>query len=65
MLGINHYPEVEEGEKVYMMAGEMVEDHRNNANTDSLLLKQGYVTVSVHNIDSTDYQETDSLCGII
>ncbi len=65
-LGINHYPEVEEGETIYMMAGEMVEDVRNDENTtDSLLLKQGYVTVSVHNIDSTDYQETERLCGII
>lgn len=65
-LGVAGFPEVEEGEKVYMMVGDLVGDPRNDAFCDNILLEQGYVTITVHNIDSTDYQELSRLsqCGI-
>lgn len=64
-LGVFYFPEVQEGEKVYMMVGEMVGDERNDETSDNILLGQGYVTITVQNIDSTDYEELDRICGII
>lgn len=61
VLGIRSFPPVEEGEKVYMMAGDLVTDKRNTPDTDWELLAQGYVTVTIQNIDTTDYQELTRL----
>lgn len=56
-MGITALPELEEGEQVYVMKGNLVNDPRNGANADHTLLKQGYVTVSCHNIDCCDKEE--------
>ena len=56
-MGIPGFPEVEPGEQVYMMAGDLTGDSRNTADCDNILLKEGFVTVSAHNIDTTDRAE--------
>ena len=37
-LGIAGFPEVEEGEEVYMMAGTLIDDPRNTAGSDNMVL---------------------------
>lgn len=60
-MGIAGFPKVESGETVYVMMGDYKEDPRNDAESDCVLLSQGYITISVHNIDSTDYTELERL----
>lgn len=60
-MGIAGFPKVEEGEDVYMMVGDLVGDERNDGSCDNVLLDEGWITVSVHNIDSTDYTELERL----
>lgn len=60
-MGITALPELEEGETAYIMKGELVNDPRNGEHADHTLLKQGYITVSGHNIDSTDIAENARL----
>lgn len=60
-MGIITFPEVEEGEKVYMMAGDLTSSPLNTKEADHLLNEDGYITITVHNIDSTDYEELDRL----
>ena len=55
------FPRVEEGEEVYIMLGEMVGDERNTPGADYLLNNEGYITITVHNTDSTDYSELERL----
>ena len=54
-------PEVEEGEELYMMVGEFLDDPRNTSDADHLLIKDGYISVVAHNVDSSDYQEIERL----
>jgi 5'-nucleotidase len=61
MLGQNSTPELEEGEELYMMVGDFEDDPRNTPAADHLLVKEGYISVVAHNIDCTDYQETERL----
>lgn len=60
-MGIAALPEVEEGEEVYIMKGILQNDPRNGADADQVLIKQGYVTVCVHNIITSDAQENARL----
>lgn len=64
MLGQSSNPVVEEGEDLYMMVGEFLDDPRNPENADHRLVKEGYVSVVAHNLDCTDYQETENLKNI-
>lgn len=49
---------LEEGEELYVMTGEFVDDPCNTDTADHRLMKQGYISVTAHNIDTTDYTET-------
>lgn len=52
---------LEPGEEVYVMAGDYVStDSRVDA--DQNALADGWITVTPHNIDTTDYEELGSLC---
>lgn len=61
MLGQSSTPKLEEGEDLYMMVGEFTDDPRNAPNADHRLLSDGYISVVAHNIDCTDYKETENL----
>ena len=52
---------VESGEDLYMMAGDFVEDDCNDPLSDHRLVKSGYISITAHNIDDTDYAEVERL----
>lgn len=56
-LGITWMPEPEEGESVYVMAGDMVHDPDSPADSDQLLLGDGFITITPQNLDNTDAAE--------
>lgn len=55
----------ENGETVYMMAGDFTSNDGNIHPADHLLLGEGYITVTPHNIDNSDYREIERICAII
>ncbi len=57
MLGQSSQTEAEDGEEMYVMTGEFVDDPCNTAEADHKLMQQGYISITAHNIDSTDYAE--------
>ena len=61
MLGQSSDPQHEEGEDLYMMVGEFLDDPRNPDDADHHLMSEGYVSVVAHNVDNTDYQEVERL----
>ncbi len=61
MLGQSSNPVVEEGEDLYMMVGEFLNDPRNPSDADHLLMADGYISVVAHNVNCTDYQELERL----
>ena len=61
MLGQTSNPVLEEGEDLYMMVGDFEDDATNTPEADHLLVANGYISVVAHNIDCTDYCETDRL----
>ena len=61
MLGQSSNPVLEEGEELYMMVGDFEDDPRNTPEADHLLVKDGFISIVAHNIDCTDYAETDRL----
>ncbi len=61
MLGQSSNPVLEEGEELYMMVGEFLDDPRNPADADHLLMEKGYISVVAHNVDCTDYDEVTRL----
>ena len=61
MLGQSSTPVLEEGEDLYMMVGDFEDDDRNPEDADHRLLDEGYISIVAHNIDCTDYNETESL----
>ena len=65
MLGQKSEPVLEEGEELYMMVGDFLDDPRNTPQADHLLVADGYVSVVAHNIDCTDYQELERLKTIL
>lgn len=60
MFGIS-LPQKEEGEKYYMMIGTYVDDEANLPGADHRLVKDGYISITAHNIITTDPEETPSL----
>ena len=64
MLGQKSKAECEEGEELYMMTGNFLDDPSNPPLADHWLMKEGYVSVTAHNIDTTDREETARLDGI-
>lgn len=65
MLGQSSTPDIEEGEELYMMVGEFLDDDRNPETADHHVLDDGYISVVAHNLDCTDYEETERLKGIL
>ena len=65
MLGQSSNPVLEEGEDLYMMVGDFEDDSRNPANADHRLVADGYISITAHNIDCTDYTEAERLSNII
>ncbi len=61
MLGQSSNPVLEEGEDLYMMVGDFLDDTRNPADADHLLVADGYISVVAHNVNCTDYEEVDRL----
>lgn len=59
--GIRFIPEVEEGEQVYMMVGDVMDDPRNTALSDHHMVNDGYISLVAHNLDTTDYKEIKRL----
>lgn len=65
LLGQSSEPVLEEGEDLYMMVGDFADDPRNPSNADHRLVSEGYISVVAHNLDCTDYQETERLISIL
>lgn len=51
-------------EDLVVMAGDFVSNAGNAPDADHFLLKQGYITITPHNINNTDTAEIERLCGI-
>ncbi|MDY6444083.1 MAG: 5'/3'-nucleotidase SurE [Bacteroidales bacterium] len=56
---------LEPDEQLYVMAGDFTDNGDNPEDADHLLLQQGYVVITCHNIDNTDPGEFDRICAII
>ena len=61
MLGQNSNPVLEEGEDLYMMVGDFLDDPINTSDADHLLISNGYISIVAHNVDNTDYEECERL----
>lgn len=61
MLGQSSNPVLEDGEDLYMMVGEFLDDPRNSDEADHRLVSDGYISVVAHNVDCTDYDEITRL----
>ena len=61
MLGQSSTPVLEDGEDLYMMVGDFEDDPRNTADADHRIMAEGYISITAHNVDSTDYQEIERL----
>lgn len=64
MLGQSSNPVLEEGEDLYMMVGDFEDDPCNPENADHLLVSEGYISITPHNVDCTDYEEQKRLSDI-
>lgn len=62
--GVRYFPEVEDGENVYMMKGTVIDNENNPETPDHRYLDAGWITVVPHNIDMTDYAEYERLCNL-
>ena len=60
-MGVRYLPEAEEGESVFVMAGDLTDDSRNDDNADHRQLEAGYITVCPLQLDATDYREKQRL----
>jgi len=49
--------EPEEGEQLYMMVGDIVNDSEGDPDADYNVVKSGYIAISTHNLLSTDEKE--------
>jgi len=62
---LEYVKNAEEGEKIVVMAGDFTDNPGNRETADHLLLAEGWITVTPHNIDNSDFAELDRLCDII
>ena len=53
--------ELEEGERLYMMVGEYVDDPRNTEGADHRYMEQGYIAITPQQVDRTHYAERERL----
>lgn len=56
-LGQSSRTSIEDGEQLYMMVGEYIDDPHNAVNADHHLVESGYISIVAHNLDTTDYRE--------
>lgn len=64
-LGQTSFPKAEEGERLYMMAGDFKDDSpADDILADHHILAEGYISVVAHNIDSSDRREIARLEGL-
>lgn len=61
MFGNSSRIQAEEGEEIYVMVGEFVDDKRNTSEADHRIMGDGYISIVAHNLDTTDYDECDKL----
>lgn len=54
----------EEGEEIYMMTGQFLDSRNNTADADHRLIKDGYISVAAHNINTSDSDEIKRLKSI-
>lgn len=54
----------EPGEEIYVMAGDFTDEDDNAACADHHLMRDGYIAITTHNIDNTDYDEMKRLSDI-
>ena len=65
MLGQTSIPVKEEGEELYMMVGDYLDDPQaNTARSDHWLMRDGYISIVAHNIDTTDRQEAARMTSL-
>ena len=64
LLGQSSHPVLEEGEELYMMVGDFLDDPRNTDEADHRIIADGYISIVAHNVDNTDYNEQERLKGI-
>ena len=62
---VNYVAAKQPDEDLVVMAGDFVGDPDNPQDADHLLLRQGYITITPHNLNNTDTAEIERLCGII
>lgn len=60
-LGQSSNPVLEEGEKLFMMVGQYVDDDENRRDADLRLIEQGFISITSDNLDKTDYIENKRL----
>lgn len=53
--------EPEEGEQMYFMIGTFVDDSKGDPGADHNLMKDGYISITVHNFDNTDRKTSAAL----
>lgn len=58
-FGQNSVAKAEEGEKIYMMIGQYKDSPINTRRADHYLMKNGYITITIHNIVTTDFEEVN------
>lgn len=56
--------ELEEGEQLYMMVGEYVDDPRNTEGADHHYMEQGYIAITPQQVDRTRYPEIERLARL-
>ncbi len=60
-FGVSRDIRKEDGEEIFMMTGQFSDSPDNPENADHRLVKSGYISISAHNIDTTDYEEVSRL----
>lgn len=50
-----------EDESIWTIVGDYMDDPNNHHTADNLLMQEGYITIVAHQLDSTDYTETERL----
>lgn len=60
-LGVTWRPLPEDGEEVFAMVGDMVNDPDTPEDSDQILLKEGWVVITPQNLDNTDVAEIQRL----
>lgn len=60
-LGQSSTPYAEDGEELYMMVGDYLDDPGNPEFADHRIMQQKYISIVAHNLDTTDYNETERM----